>query len=137
MRVLLLLFSLLRLAESSKSSCEYGQRVLSEVLMRSSDDMMKSVENICEERDTSISPDATTFLNHICKHIDVLRDEEVKEQQVPKKKRGEAKANTIVKWWDQATWTEKKWKAHNKRKEELCGLDEEVERIDAKACAPS
>lgn len=79
LRVLFILVSLFRLAESSESSCEYGQRVLSEVLMRSSDDMMKSVENICEERDTSISPDAQTFLNHVCKHIDVLRDEEVKE----------------------------------------------------------
>ena len=69
----------MRLAESSESSCEYGQRVLSEVLSRSSDDMMKSMEKICEESDPTISLDGKTLLTHVCKHIDVMRDEEVKE----------------------------------------------------------
>ena len=41
------------------------------------------------------------------------------------------KANSTAQWWDPATWTEKEWKAHNNRKEELRALDEEVETIDA------
>ena len=61
------------------------------------------------------------------------RDEEVKEQQEPKEKRGRAKANSTVKWWDQATWTKKEWKAYNKRNEELRALDEIVKRTNAKA----
>ena len=59
--LVLLLLSLLRLAESSESSCEYGQRVLSEVLSRSSDDMMKSMEKICEESDPTISLDGKRY----------------------------------------------------------------------------
>ena len=73
------------------------------------------------------------------------RDEEVKEQQGPKKKRERAKASSeasseascAVKWWDQATWTEKEWKPYNKRAEKLRALNAEVKKTNENASWPS
>ena len=78
MRTIIVLFSILRYV-STESSCEYGQRVLSDILRSTDDDMIASVENICNVEDSKNSADAKTFRDHICKHIDIIRDEEVQE----------------------------------------------------------
>jgi len=68
-------------AALGESSCDYGQRVLSDILSRTKngEEFMKYVEKLCTDSDDGEDDDANTFRNHACKHIDVMRHDSVQE----------------------------------------------------------